>query len=80
MRDFMEFCLQVLSEFVSMLFGFSLGGYSYGNFVVVCVLVSVLIGALVIKFVPGRSDFVSRPPRVTRSSASGSRSNARGRG
>lgn len=65
MRDFMAFCLQILGKLVSMLFDFSLGGYSYGNFLVVCLLVSVLIGALVVRFGPSRSDYAARPPHVS---------------
>lgn len=52
MREFMTFCLSVLQALVSMLFNFSLGDYSYGAFLVVCLLVGTLVGALVIQFNP----------------------------
>lgn len=64
MREFMEFCLTVLTALVDMLFQFDVGGYTYGDFIVVTLLVSVLVGALVIRFhTPSSSAFVPRPPR-----------------
>lgn len=58
MRDFMVFCLEVLKQLVSLYFNFDLGGYSYGNFLVACMLVSLLLGALVIKFSPSKDDYI----------------------
>lgn len=52
MREFLEFCLTVLRQLVSVWFGLNIGGYSYGSFLVVCLLVDTLIGALVIQFNP----------------------------
>lgn len=63
MRDFMAFCLQVLTGLVGLFFDFDIGGYSYGNFLVVSLLVSTLVGALVVRFGPSRSDYVGYPPR-----------------
>ncbi|MCI8516612.1 MAG: hypothetical protein HFG75_07075 [Hungatella sp.] len=65
MRDFMEFCLQVLSELVFVLFDLSLGDYSYGSFLVVCLLVSALVGALAIHFNPKVPSGSDRPPRIS---------------
>lgn len=78
MRDFMIFCLEILQHLVNLFLCFDLGGYSYGNFLVVCLLVSSLIGALVIKFTPGRSDYASRPPKLH--SSGGSRGSYRSGG
>ena len=64
MRDFMVFCLEVLKQLVSLLFNFRLGGYAYGDFFVVTLLVSALVGALIIRFNPKVPSSVGRPPRM----------------
>lgn len=64
MRDFMTFCLEILKQLVALLFNFDVGGYSYGSFLVVTLLVSALIGALVVHFNPKVPSGVSRPPKL----------------
>lgn len=50
MREFMAFCLTVLEEVVRLLFGFSLGNYQYGDFLVALFVVSIFVSSLVIGF------------------------------
>lgn len=64
MREFIDFSLFVLGKIVSVLFGFNLGSYSFGDFLVAALVVSVFIGSLVIKFRDsGNISSVSRPMR-----------------
>lgn len=66
MFQFLNFCAQVLTELVDMLFAIDIGGYSYGDFMVAYLVVSVLVSSLVIRF--GRSGYVPSPPRSSGSS------------
>ena len=50
MRDLMDFCLYILKKLVGVWFGFDLGSYSYGDFLVAVLVVSVFVGSLVISF------------------------------
>lgn len=50
MRDLMDFCIAVLSYMVQTLFRCSLGGYSYGDFLVAVIVISIFVGTLVISF------------------------------
>lgn len=50
MKELMDFCLFVLETLVDTYLTFDLGAYSYGAFLVTCIIVSVLIGSLVITF------------------------------
>lgn len=50
MKELMDFCLFVLETLVDTYLNFDLGAYSYGAFLVTCIIVSVLIGSLVITF------------------------------
>lgn len=50
MKELMDFCLYVLETLVGTYIDFDLGAYSYGAFLVTCIIVSVLIGSLVITF------------------------------
>lgn len=50
MRDFIDFCLVCLTEFVELLFSLDIGGYSYGDFMVAALVIGVFVGSLVISF------------------------------
>lgn len=50
MRDLIDFTVYVLEKMADLFFGIELGDYSYGSFMVACIVVSVLIGSLVISF------------------------------
>ena len=50
MRDLLDFCINILSYLVQTLFRCSLGGYSYGDFLVAVIVISVFVGTLVISF------------------------------
>ena len=50
MKELMDFCLYVLETLVGTYINFDLGAYSYGAFLVTCIIVSVLIGSLIITF------------------------------
>lgn len=58
MHDFIAFCMTVLKEFVSMFFNLDIGGYTYGDFLVVTLLVSVFVSSLALRF----GSAVSSPP------------------
>lgn len=71
MFEFVNFCAEVLTQLVDMLFSIDIGGYSYGDFLVAFLLVSVLVSSLVVRF--GRSGgSVSAPPRIRGGASSGS--------
>lgn len=48
MREFIDFCLAILQKTVGCWFGLDLGGYSFGDFLVGILVVSVFISCLVI--------------------------------
>lgn len=50
MRELIDFCLFILEALVKTYLNFDLGAYSYGAFLVTCIIISVLIGSLVITF------------------------------
>ncbi len=50
MREFIDFCLVCLQEFVKLLFSLDIGGYSYGDFMVAALVIGVFVGSLVISF------------------------------
>lgn len=50
MSEWFNFALYVLKELVSMVFGWELGlGFSFGDFVLACMVVSIVVSALVVK-------------------------------
>ena len=51
MRDFIDFCLLILQKIVGCWFGLDLGKYSFGDFLVGILVVSVFISCLVISFI-----------------------------
>lgn len=57
MRDFIDFCLLILQKILD------LGKYSFGDFLVGILVVSVFISCLVISFRRQDPSSVSRPPR-----------------
>lgn len=62
MREFIDFTLFVLSSLVEVIFSLDIGGYSFGDFCVVALIVSVFISSLVIKFRnSGSVSSVNRP-------------------
>lgn len=63
MRDFIDFCLLILQKIVGCWFGLDLGKYSFGDFLVGILVVSVFISCLVISFRRQDPSSVSRPPR-----------------
>lgn len=63
MRDFIDFCLTILQKTVDCWFGLDLGGYSFGDFLVGILVVSVFISCLVISFRRQNPASVARPPR-----------------
>ena len=42
MRDLIDFCIFIVSKIAVLLFGSDLGGYSYGDFLVAVLVVSVV--------------------------------------
>lgn len=50
MRDLMDFCIYVLKAMVKSWFGLSLGSYSFGDFLVASLVISVFLSSLVISF------------------------------
>lgn len=72
MSDFINFCSQVLLQLVDLLFSIDVGGYSYGDFLVACMLVSVLVSSLIVRFAHGGGGSVLPPPRAGNSSSRGS--------
>lgn len=64
MQELMDFCIYVLKAMVGSWFGLNLGSYSFGDFLVAVLVVSVFLSSLVISFrsstSPGRE---ARPPR-----------------
>ena len=46
MREFIDFCLAILQKTVGCWFGLDLGGYSFGDFLVGILVVSVFISCL----------------------------------
>lgn len=75
MRDLMDFCIIILSYLVQTLFRCSLGGYSYGDFLVAVIVISVFVGTLVISFrgLGGNPSSAVRPPRPMRHKAGSSK-------
>lgn len=68
MREVMDFCLYVLQKMVAVLFGLDIGGYSFGDFLVAVLVVTVFISSLVISFrrSGGSPGSALRPPRASR--------------
>lgn len=50
MRDLMDFCIYVLKAMVQSWFGLNLGSYSFGDFLVAALVISVFLSSLVISF------------------------------
>ena len=50
MRDFIDFSLLILKKMVGCWFGLDLGSYSFGDFLVGILVISVFVGSLVISF------------------------------
>ena len=65
MRDLIDFCIFIVSRIAVLLFGSDLGGYSYGDFLVAVLVVSVFISTLVISFrgLGGNPASAVRPPQ-----------------
>lgn len=73
MRDFINFSLSILKKMVGCWFGLDLGSYSFGDFLVGVLVVSVFLGSLVISFRRANSaGSVTRPIRHKGSGAAGS--------
>ena len=70
MREFLEFCLLVLSGFVKSLFDLDIGGYSFGAFLTACIVLSVFVSSLVVRFRSNDVQSVTRPPKMHGSSGS----------
>ena len=70
MRDLIDFCIFIVSKIAVLLFGSDLGGYSYGDFLVAVLVVSVFVTTLVISFrgAGGSPSSVVRPPRESKRS------------
>lgn len=70
MRDLIDFCISIVSQIAILLFGSDLGGYSYGDFLVAVLVVSVFISTLVISFrgAGGGLSSVVRPPKASKRS------------
>lgn len=64
MRDVITFCVDILVHIVGCLFSLDIGGYSFGDFLTACLVVSVFISSLVVSF-KGAVVLVPlfRPPR-----------------
>lgn len=75
MRDLMDFCINILSYLVQTLFRCSLGGYSYDDFLVAVIVISVFVGTLVISFrgLGGNPSSAVRPLRPMRHKAGSSK-------
>lgn len=72
MRDFIDFSLLILKKMVGCWFGLDLGNYSFGDFLVAVLVVSVFIGSLVISFRRANSaGSVTRPMRHKGSGGAG---------
>ena len=79
MRDFIDFSLLVLKKMVGCWFGLDLGNYSFGDFLVAVLVVSVFVGSLVISFRRANSaGSVSRPMRHRGSGGAGGQNNSNG--
>lgn len=74
MKEVMDFCLYILQKIVASLFALDLGGYSFGQFLVAVLVVSVFISCLVVSFKRGSGSPASlaRPTRPHRRGDSGS--------
>ena len=68
--DSFDFCIFIVSQIAVLLFGSDLGGYSYGDFLVAVLVVSVFVTTLVISFrgAGGSLSSVVRPPRASKRS------------
>lgn len=77
MRDLMDFVIYILEQMAVLFFGIELGDYSYGSFLVACIVVSVLIGSLVISFkgAGGSAGSTVRPVRKSRQHGGSGKSN-----
>lgn len=73
MSEFIDFCSAILLQFVELLFSVDIGGYSYGDFLVASLLVSVLVSSLVVRFARGGGGSLLPPPRTSDGSGSGSK-------
>lgn len=74
MKEVMDFCLYILQKIVASLFALNLGGYSFGQFLVAVLVVSVFISCLVVSFKRGSGSPASltRPTRPHQRGDSGS--------
>ena len=65
MRDVITFCVDILVHIVGCLFSLDIGGYSFGDFLTACLVVSVFISSLVVSFkgAGGSPGSAVRPPR-----------------
>lgn len=73
MRDVMDFCINILTHTINCLFSLNLGGYTFGDFLTVTVVISIFVSSLVISF----RSMGSNPAREIRSHSSGRRSGGR---
>lgn len=65
MRDVIDFCVGILVKIIHCFFTLDLGGYSFGDFLAACMVVSVFISSLVISFkgAGGSPGSAFRPPK-----------------
>lgn len=65
MSELFNFCILILESMVSCWFGLDLGGYSFGEFLVAVLVVSVFVSSLVISFrgAAGSPGSVTRPKK-----------------
>ncbi len=67
MSDLFDFCILILQSMVSCWMGLDLGGYSFGEFLVAVLVVSVFVSSLVISFrgSSSRPGSLTRPHKIT---------------
>lgn len=53
LKQFIDFTIVILKAMVSYFTSFDIGGFSYADFWVACTLISIFLGAAVIKFKKG---------------------------
>ena len=67
MRDFFEFSLFIFRNLISSWFDLDIGGYSYGSFLTACLVLSIFVSALVLKFRSSDVSSATKPPKFHRS-------------
>lgn len=78
MRDFLVFCVSVLSAYVDALFDLDLGSYSFGSMLTAIILVNIFISSIVIHFRNTNTSSATAPPPPIRGGNSGGRGGRKG--